>query len=697
MPKIIQALAQQREYNPHAILGFHEGVIRLWRPDATQIYLEVFGQMVEATPIEASGLFEYKPIRNVTPTDYRVYHTGGLLAADPYSFLPQLGDLDTYLFNAGRHYELATVFGANFRTVQGISGVLFTVWAPNATAVSLVGDFNHWDGRVNPMRTLGVSGIWELFIPGLQEGTRYKYEVRSQEGKLLLKSDPFARFAEVRPYNASIVYNVDRYQWQDAQWMQQRKNLSLNRPINIYEVHLGSWKQGVSNYRQMAAELARYCLEMGFTHIELMPLMEHPLDESWGYQVTGFYAVTSRYGTPEDFQFLVDYFHQQGLGVIIDWVPAHFPIDDFSLALFDGTALYEHADPRKGFHPHWQTAIFNYGRKEISNFLLGSALYWIEKMHIDGLRVDAVASMLYLDYGREAGQWIPNPDGSNFNLDAIEFLKHLNSIVHQRFPGVTMIAEESSAFAGVTKPEGLGFDLKWNMGWMNDTLEYFAIDPLYRKYQQNKLTFSLFYSFSEQFLLPLSHDEVVHGKKSLLAKIPGSDWQKFASIRLMFSYMMGHPGKKLIFMGAELGQWDEWKCKGSLSWDLLQYPLHSGLSACFRDLNHFYLNNDALWQHDFSWEGYQWIDFSDADQSVISYLRKGSEKKFAIIHNFTPEYHEKYFIPLPNVKQVKEVFNTDQACYGGSGQCNHLISLEKTGFAIDLAPLATLIFEVQFE
>jgi 1,4-alpha-glucan branching enzyme len=444
---------------------------------------------------------------------------------------------------------------------------------------------------------------------------------------------------------------------------------------------------------------------MGFTHVELLPVMEHPLDESWGYQVTGFYAATSRYGTPTDFQFFVDYLHQKGIGVILDWVPAHFPTDDFSLNRFDGTALYEHEDPRRGIHPHWQTAIFNYARKEVSNFLIGSALFWFEKMHIDGLRVDAVASLVYLDYGRKAGEWIPNPDGSNFNIEAIEFLKHLNSIVHQRFPGTLMIAEESSSYSGVTHPvdaNGLGFDLKWNMGWMNDTLNYFAKEPIYRKFHQNELTFSLLYAFSERFMSVLSHDEVVHGKGSLLSKMPGPDWQKFANLRLLYSYLICQPGKKLSFMGGELGQWNEWYCKAQLDWYLLQYPHHQGIYQMVADLNHFYLNHSALWEYDFEWRGYEWIDFSDADRSVISYLRKGNETFLACIHNFTPEYVPNYWIRLSHVQKVAEIFNTDSALYGGSDKLNLEISIPKdengvpSGFYVNLAPLATMIFEIQF-
>lgn len=689
----IDRLFEQKEYNPHSLLGLHGNTIRLWRPGASAVYLEVHGQIVEATQVDPRGLFEYTSASSLNHTSYRIYHNEGLLDHDPYSFEPLIGDVDTFLFNAGRHYELSHMLGANFRTVSGVKGILFCVWAPNAQAVCLVGDFNHWDGRVNPLRSMGCSGVWELFIPGLEQGTRYKFELRSKTGSLLIKSDPFAHFAENRPSNASIVFDVNQYQWQDSAWMKKRSG-SLNGPMNIYEVHLGSWKNGVKGYRELAVELGQYCLDMGFTHLELMPIMEHPLDESWGYQVTGFYAVTSRFGTPEDFQFFVDHLHQIGIGLILDWVPAHFPVDDFSLIKFDGTALYENEDPFKGFHPQWNTAIFNYGRKEVVNFLIASALYWIETMHVDGLRVDAVASMIYLDYARNPGEWTPNPDGTNFHHEAIEFIKHLTSIVRQRNPSVVMIAEESSSYSGVTAPAGLGFDLKWNMGWMNDTLRYFSEDPINRKYHHNHLTFSLLYSFSEKFMLPLSHDEVVHMKKSLISKMPGPDWQKFASMRLLYSYMIGHPGKKLLFMGGELGQWREWDCKGEISWDLLKYPMHKGLSDCVKDLNHLYQKSQSLWSDDFSWEGYEWVDFSDADRSITSYLRKGGNTILLFVHNFTPEYRENYRLPLKNKKSLREVFNTDAAIYGGSGKCNLPVNIEAESVTLSLPPLGTIVFEV---
>jgi 1,4-alpha-glucan branching enzyme len=704
--QIASALLEHQEHNPHQFLGLHQTVdaqvIRLWRPGADLIHLEVLGQIVEAKKVEPNGIFEFNPPREIGRRDYRIYHSDGSLAHDPYSFLPLIGNMDAYLFNAGCHYELYRILGANFRVADGFSGIHFAIWAPNAKGVSLIGDFNRWDGRSSPMRSMGSSGIWELFIPEMKEGARYKFEILGPNGKLKIKSDPFAFYAEERPKTASIVFNTERHAWRDSKWIEERAKSTLDRPLNVYEIHLGSWRNfgtEFPNFRQVAPDLASYCLEMGFTHVELMPIMEHPLDESWGYQVTGFYAVSSRYGTPEDFQFFVDHLHQNGIGVILDWVPAHFPMDDFSLTQFDGTALFEHEDPRKGLHPHWHTAIFNYGRKEVANFLLANALYWFGRMHVDGLRVDAVASMLYLDYGRNVGEWIPNQDGSNFNLEAIEFLKHLNSIVHQSFPGVLMIAEESSSFTGVSHPVeecGLGFDLKWNMGWMNDALQYISKDPIHRKFHQNDLTFSLLYAFTERFFLVLSHDEVVHMKGSLLSKMPGPDWQKFANVRLLYSYMIGHPGKKLIFMGAELGQWSEWDCKGEIPWYLLQYSPHFGIHECIKDLNLFYKKESAFWRDDFDWQGYEWIDFADSENSVISYLRKGDGKQFAIVHHFTPEYREGYRILLKGVKRIREAFNTDGEKYGGSNKLNGSIGLDAEGFTINLAPLATMIFEVDF-
>jgi len=692
--------------NPHAFLGLHllekdRKIIRLWRPGALFTYFELFGNRIEAKSVGHQGLFEYEVPLHTTWQDYRVYHSSGLLGADPYSFTSTLGELDIYLFSKGTHYELYNIMGGRVALHEDCEGVKFTVWAPSASQVSLVADFNHWDGRVNPMRNVKESGIWELFVPALKEGEKYKFEIRTQEGEIEVKSDPFAIYAEVRPNTASIVWNVDNYIWKDQEWMANRGGLSA--PLAIYEVHLGSWKQREGqflNYRELSHELALYCKEMGFTHIELLPIMEHPLDESWGYQVTGFYAVTSRFGTPSDFQYFVDHLHQQGIGLILDWVPAHFPADHFALASFDGTHLFEHEDPRQGFHPHWNTYIFNYGRYEVSNFLLANALYWFDKMHIDGLRVDAVASMLYLDYGRKEGEWIPNRYGGKENLEAIEFIKHLNAIVHKRFPTVLMCAEESTSFPGVTHSlvsGGLGFDLKWNLGWMNDTLHFFTKDPLFRKFHSHQLTFGLLYAFSEHFVLVLSHDEVVHGKASLLSKMPGDDWQKFANLRLLYSYFICQPGKKLLFMGGEWGQWREWSCAQELPWYLLDYAPHRGLQCCVKEINHFYLKQAALWEYDSNYLGFEWVDFSDETNMVISYLRKGFTTSLLCVHNFTPIFHSTYFLRLPRLIKIEELFNSDRMEYGGSDKLNTQIEYDCHGLTIQLAPLASMIFEVHFE
>lgn len=702
-------------FDPHHYLGLHPvddntKVIRLWYPGASKIQLEVFGQIVEAKLVDNRGLFEYLVPAHTSFRDYRIYHRSGLLAHDPYSFSPSFGEMDSYLFSRGVHYQLYDVMGGRLIEHQGVKGVKFAVWAPQAHSISLVGDFNFWDGRVNPMRSMGGGGVWELFVPGLPVLEKYKFEIKTKEGHLKVKSDPYALYSELRPRTASIVFDVNRFAWTDSAWMNKRvQERGKGVPLNIYEVHLGSWKKKEGyflNYREIAHELAKYCIEMGFSHVELLPVSEHPLDESWGYQVSGFYAVTSRYGTPEDFQYFVNHLHLNDIGVIIDWVPAHFPTDDFSLAQFDGSYLYEHQDPRRGFHPHWNTYIFNYSRYEVSNFLIASALFWFSRMHIDGMRVDAVASMLYLDYGRNSGEWVPNIYGGRENIDAIEFIKHLNSVVHEKFPGILMTAEESTSFTGVTHPlewGGLGFDMKWNMGWMNDTLRYFHKDPFYRHYHHNELTFGLIYAFSEKFILVLSHDEVVHGKGSLITKMPGDDWQKFANVRLLYSYMMCQPGKKLLFMGGELGQWNEWNCKEELHWFLLSYPNHSSLQRMIKEINGFYRNSPALWEYDFEGRGFEWIDFSDRKNSVISYLRKGNQHYLACVHNFTPMFFPEYVIPLSNVKRIQEVFNTDRDIYGGSNKAGNSVNIihdssgRPTGFNIMLAPLATMIFEVHFE
>lgn len=683
-------------HNPHGFLGIHpleeETVIRFWNPGATSAYLEVQGRVIEAQKIDATGVFEARAPKGVSVLDYRIYGKNGELTYDPYAFWPTLGEVDLFLFNQGRHYRLYEKMGGRLVTHLGCKGAQFTVWAPNAEGVSVVGDFNGWDGRVHPMRSLGISGVWELFIPDLQEGDAYKFEIRVHGGGIRLKADPYALYSELRPKTASRLFDIDRFEWQDKDWMEKRRSPD-GRPMVIYEVHLGSWKRGLG-YLELARELASYCREMGFTHVELMPPQEHPLDESWGYQVTGFFAATSRFGSPRQFQGFVDLLHREGIGVIIDWVPAHFPMDEFALTQFDGTYLYEHADPKQGFHPHWNTAIFNYGRPEVSNFLIASALFWLDKMHVDGIRFDAVASMLYLDYGRSEGEWIPNKYGRRENLEAIEFLKHLNGVVHHFFPAAVMCAEESTAFIGVTHEQGLGFDLKWNMGWMNDTLKYFSVDPFFRSHHHRCLTFGLIYAFSERFLLVLSHDEVVHEKGSLISKMPGDDWQKFASVRLLYSYMICQVGKKLLFMGGEIGQWSEWNCLKEVEWHLLNYERHQKLKKTVQELNHFYLEHPALWDDHST--GFEWVDFQDASHGVISYYRKNGDKRLLCLHHFTPVYEARYRLPLKGARSVCEVFNTDREEFGGSGKVGGKIEVFDEAIIIELPPLATVIFEVSF-
>lgn len=694
-------------HDPHTLLGVQSNdagkVLRLYRPGATEIYAEVEGKIVPFNRVDRSPFFEYSVSDSFNPLNYRVYHPSGLLAYDPYAFLPTIGDVDLHLFGQGVHYKIYNILGAHRICHQGIWGVQFAVWAPSARSVALVADFNHWNGLLNPMRSLGQSGIWEIFIPGLTLGEKYKFEIKTQAGRVIIKTDPYANQMEMRPKTASIVADVNRFAWGDQGWLESRKNKNFSSsPLNIYEVHAGSWRMAdgrIMNYRELAVQLAAYCKDAGYTHVEFLPLQEHPLDESWGYQVSGFYAPTSRYGSIEDFQWLVNYLHRENIGILLDWVPGHFPTDDFSLSRFDGTALYEHEDPRQGYHPHWHTNIFNFGRKEVSNFLIANAHFWFEKLHIDGLRVDAVASMLYLDYGRNFGEWIPNIYGRNENLEAIEFFKHLNSSVKQHFPGVLMIAEESTAFPKITCPvvyNGLGFDMKWNMGWMNDTLRYFSKDPIYRQYHQNDLTFGQLYAYSEKFCSALSHDEVVHGKKSLLSKMPGDWWQKFANLRLLLSYQICQPGKKLLFMGGEFGVWNEWYCKNELEWRLLDFPSHQSLYRMVKELNHYYLKSPALFERDFDHTGFSWVNFEDTVNGVVAYLRKSTSQELLCVHHFSPNYHEKYFLRLPNVISIEEVFNTDSEVYGGSNKVNTHMDVSSEGITFQLAPLATMIFYVQF-
>jgi 1,4-alpha-glucan branching enzyme len=590
-----------------------------------------------------------------------------------------LTDYDVYLLSEGSHHLSYDKLGAHVVETGDERGVRFAVWAPNAKSVSVVGDFNQWDNRRHVMNLIGASGIWELFVPGLDEGEIYKFDITSRYHRHHgVKSDPYGFYFEHRPKSASIVHDINKYRWRDSSWMKKREKRNWGEaPVSIYEAHLGSWMRvpdeadRVLTYRELAATLIEYVKEMGYTHIELLPVCEHPLDDSWGYQTIGYFAPTSRFGTPEDFMFFVDQCHQNGIGVLLDWAPAHFPKDGHGLGFFDGTCLYEHADPRKGEHREWGTLVFNYGRNEVRNFLISNALFWLDKYHIDGLRVDAVASMLYLDYSRKQGEWVPNVHGGRENLEAIDFIKKFNEVTHEYFPGILTIAEESTAWPFVTRPVylgGLGFDMKWNMGWMNDMLDYISMDPIYRKFHHNHLTFSLMYAFSENFVLVLSHDEVVHGKRSMLEKMPGDNWQKFANLRLFYGYMFSHPGKKLLFMGGEFGQRHEWQFGHSLDWHLLEEAPHQRLQRYCRDLNRLYTSETALHEVDFQPQGFEWIDFHDADNSIILYIRYARDRgdHIVIVCNFTPVPHIGYRVGVPEACFYQEVLNSDSRLYGGS-------------------------------
>jgi len=589
-----------------------------------------------------------------------------------------LTDYDIHLFRQGKHFRIYEKLGSHITEVDGQWGTQFTVWAPNARRVSVIGNFNGWNKNAHPLAARwDNSGIWEGFIPGVGKGDLYKYHIIAPDGRNLAKGDPYALFWEIPPNTASIVWDLD-YEWQDKEWMEHRKaSAGLQQPYSIYEVHVGTWKKKLGgqeslNYRELADELVQYVSEMGFTHVEFMPVMEHPYFPSWGYQVTGYFAPSGRFGTPQDFMYMVDKFHQAGIGVILDWVPSHFPTDAHGLADFDGTHLYDHADPRKGFHPDWKSSIFNYDRHEVRSFLISNALFWLGIYHADGLRVDAVASMLYLDYSREGDQWIPNKYGGNENLEAISFLREFNEMVYREYPDAITIAEESTAWSGVSRPTftgGLGFGQKWMMGWMHDTLNYFKNDPIYRRYHHNQITFSIIYAFSENFILPLSHDEVVHGKGSLIGRMPGDEWQRFANLRLLFGYMYTHPGTQLLFMGGEFGQTSEWNIERGLEWGLLQYDYHKGVQAWVKKLNHFYKNSPTLYRKQFEPEGFEWIDLHDYQNSILSYLRKGDEHDppLAVICNFTPMVRENYKVALPAGGTWQEVLNSDDAAFGGSG------------------------------
>jgi 1,4-alpha-glucan branching enzyme len=628
-----------------------------------------------------------------------------------------LTEFDNHLFKTGKHFRLYEKLGAHSASPHGKIGTFFAVWAPNAKEVSIIGNFNHWQkGQHNLSPRWDESGIWEGFFPGIHKGEAYKYSITAHSGEVLEKADPFAFYAEVPPKTASIVWDPS-HTWSDQEWQTTKRNeVSNEKPYSVYEVHFGSWRRKVEEdnrsltYAEMKTELVRYVKDLGFTHVEFLPLMEHPFYGSWGYQLTGYFAPTSRYGSPEQFMELVDAFHNEGIGVILDWVPSHFPGDAHGLFRFDGTHLYEHADPRKGFHPDWSSYIFNYGRNEVRSFLISNAMFWVDRYHIDGLRVDAVASMLYLDYSRKHGEWIPNEYGGRENIESIVFLKEFNEVIYSNFPEVVTIAEESTAWPGVSRPTylgGLGFGQKWMMGWMHDTLQYFKKDPIHRKYHQNDITFSIMYAFTENFMLPLSHDEVVHGKGSLLGRMPGDEWNRFANLRAMYSYMFTHPGSKLLFMGGEFGQSSEWNHDKSLDWHLLEYNFHQGIFKIIKDLNHLYRNEPALYEFGFENKGFEWLDYGDRDNSVMLYLRKGWRKEdmLIVVCNFTPGVHHDYRVGVPVKGTWKEIFNSDNIKYGGSGVLNQGLMVTKPvkyhgkdySFAITLPPLGVTVLKLNEE
>jgi 1,4-alpha-glucan branching enzyme len=683
----IALLAARDHHEPHRVLGAHpvaDGVaVRVWWPEAESVKVIVG----DGEPLDlrhrASGLWEgvIPGATDVPRYEVEVAHHGRVLRTrDPYTFLPTLGALDLHLVGEGRHHELWERLGAHVRTVDGAQGTAFAVWAPSARSVSVVGDWNAWDGRVHPMRSLGASGIWELFVPGVAPGAHYKYEIRGADGGLRLKADPMATAAEMPPRTASTVF-ASEHQWRDGAWLQAREASRPHAdPVSIYEVHLGSWRWNPEEgnrpltYRELGDELGDYARDMGFTHVELMPVMAHPFSGSWGYQVTSYFAPTPTLGTPDDLREMIDRIHERGVGVILDWVPAHFPRDEFALAQFDGTALYEHADPRRGAHPDWGTLIFNFGRNEVRNFLTASALYWLEEYHADGIRVDAVASMLYRDYSRAAGEWLPNEYGGREDFEAIGFLREMNEVTHAANPGIVNAAEESTAWPAVSRPTdagGLGFDLKWNMGWMHDTLEYFAKDPIHRSHHHDELTFSLVYAFTEQFVLPLSHDEVVHGKGSLLSKMPGDDWQKHANLRALYGLMWAHPGKKLLFMGGELAQEQEWSHTRSLDWHLAEQPRHGGMQRLVRDLNHVYRDHPQLWELDPDPAGFRWLVVDDRDANVVAFARFDAHGRALVAAaNLSPVPRPAYRLPMPHAGRWREVMNTDAEVYGGANLGN---------------------------
>jgi 1,4-alpha-glucan branching enzyme len=728
----IASLLAARNADPFGLLGPHPvespkgrtWSIRAFQPRAVEAQIILSGQTspIGMRRLRDTGFFETTlpnpseraPAASSYRLRFRNEYGDVWEVHDTYAFPYLLTEFDLYLMGEGRHYDTYEKLGAHVKTLEGVAGVHFAVWAPNARRVSVVGDFNGWDGRVNPMRSRGNSGIWELFVPEHDEGMIYKYEIVGPQNNVLpLKADPYGFRSELRPNTGSVVGRLDKHSWNDGEWIQQRGSKNwLEQPISVYEVHLGSWRRMPEennrwlSYRELGDQLIPYVKELGYTHIELLPIMEHPYDGSWGYQTLGYFAVTSRYGSPSDFMEFVDRCHQAGLGVLLDWTPAHFPRDTHGLAQFDGTHLYEHSDPRQGSHPDWGTLVYNYGRNEVVNYLVSNALFWLDKYHIDGLRVDAVASMLYLDYSRLPGEWIPNRYGGRENLDAIDFFKRLNEVVHQRFPGVLTIAEESTAWPGVSRPTylgGLGFSLKWNMGWMNDTLSYFSKDSIFRRYEHNKLTFSLLYAFSENFMLPFSHDEVVHGKNSLLHKMPGDMWQQFANLRLLLAYQYAHPGKKLLFMGQEIAQRQEWSETRSLDWHLLKHDSHRGVQRLLGDLNKLLVSEAALHQVDFDWQGFEWVDANDSDNSVYSFIRRGKnpDDMLIVILNATPVVRYGYHIGVPRAGHYEEVLNTDAGIYGGSNVGNlggmnageHAWQGRRYSLALTLPPLAAVFLK----
>ena len=712
----MEAIINGSHGDPFSVLGPHRTddgwEVRAFLPQAMDAAVLVDGAEHPMRKVRAEGFFIATLADD--PGRYKLrltlWNGSQTEAEDPYRFAPLVSEFDLHLHSEGTQYESYRTMGAHLVECDGIAGVRFAVWAPNAEVMSVVGDFNDWDERRHPMR-LRTAGIWEFFMPGAGAGMNYKYSVRSRvRGYRQQKADPYGFGTEDPPKSASVVCDIWNYQWGDRDWMESRAHKdALKEPVSIYEVHLGSWLRGPNNsylsYVELADKLVDYAKRLGYTHLELLPIMEHPFSGSWGYQVTGYYAPTARFGTPQEFMYFVDRCHRAGIGVIVDWVPGHFPKDAHGLAYFDGTALYEHADPRKGEHREWGTLIFNYGRNEVRTFLISNALFWLKVYHIDGLRVDAVASMLYLDYARKAGEWIPNMYGGNENLEAVDFLRRFNELAHQ-VPGAMTIAEESTAFTGVSRPvylNGLGFTMKWNMGWMHDMLDYFEKDPIHRKFHHNNITFSMIYAFTENFVLPISHDEVVHGKRSLLSKMPGDMWQKFANVRAFLSYMYGHPGKKLLFMGSEIGNWDEWNHERGLPWELLHFEFHRKLQVFVRELNKLYQAHPAFYEVDYHWGGFEWVDFRDVDGSTISFLRRpqGGRPFLLFVCNFTPVPRLRYRVGVPDPGYYREVFNSDAEMFGGSNvgnaggvmsepiaYNNHYHSL-----SIALPPMAVAIFE----